>query len=146
MIKVKRMKNSEVLKVAGSEYKILIDGKSTDNKFAVIEMNIPPQSGPMPHKHIDILETFYLVEGELEFKYDTETKIIKPGELISIPFNGPVHRFKNISQKNAVLITTVYPSGLEEMFREIAKASTPQEAKLIGEKYGNVFYPESIFE
>ncbi|UJH91401.1 cupin domain-containing protein [Antarcticibacterium sp. 1MA-6-2] len=143
---IRHTKNSEseVLTVAGSEYRILVDGEQTGGNFAVIEMNIPPGSGPGLHSHKDIQETFYVAAGEVDFYSETGTTRALPGDFIDIPPGGAVHAFKNTSNEPAKLICTVMPTGLEEMFREVSKFGM-EKAKEIGERYGNKFYPADYF-
>lgn len=147
MEKIKYFSNSEseVLSVAGSKYRILVDGKQTGGNFAVIEMNVPPGSGPGLHSHSDMQETFYVVEGEIDFISEGGTTKAGPGDFINIPMGGAVHAFKNNSEQKAKLICTVMPAGLEEMFREVS-ISGMEKAKEIGERYGNNFYPIDYFD
>lgn len=147
MEKIKHISNleSEVLLLAGSKYKILVDGKQTDGSFAVIEMNIPPGSGPGLHSHENMQETFYVAEGEIDFFTADGTVKAGPGDFINIPKGGAVHAFRNNSHQQAKLICTVMPAGLEEMFREV-NIHGVEKAKEIGERYGNKFYPVDYFK
>jgi hypothetical protein len=47
----------------------------------------------------------------------------------------PTKAAKNISSQPAKLLCTVVPSGLEMMFKEVSKASGPDEIKAIVAKY-----------
>jgi quercetin dioxygenase-like cupin family protein len=67
----------ENLSVVGDSYRIIISGEQTNNKYAVIDMMIPPKGGPGPHAHKDIQEMFYVVEGEIEFKTESGKYIAK---------------------------------------------------------------------
>ena len=128
------------LSVAGSKYRILISGEQTAGNYAVIEMRVPPGSGPVPHEHKNVQETFYVAEGEVEFRTDSGKYHAQSGAFINIPLGGPVHAFKNISDKEVTLICTVIPAGFDSMFNEISIAPI-EDAIAIGEKYGNKFYP-----
>jgi quercetin dioxygenase-like cupin family protein len=130
----------ERVSVAGSEYRILIDGKQTNGSYAVIEMNVPPGSGPVPHSHKHMQETFFVVEGEIEFRTTDRTIQAGQGAFVRIPLGGVVHAFKNTSDQKVKLICTVMPAGLEDMFREVSIAG-PEKAKEIGQRYGSVYYP-----
>lgn len=147
MERIKHISSSEGenLSIAGSEYRILIDGKQTNGSFAVIEMNIPPGSGPGLHSHKDLQETFYVAEGKIDFRTADGIFTAGQGDFIDIPLGGAVHAFKNNSGQKAQLICTVLPAGLEEMFREVNIVGM-EKAKEIGERYGNTFYPVDYFD
>lgn len=135
----------QYLLVAGSNYRILISGEQTNGNYAVIEMRVPPGSGPIPHAHKDVQETFYLAEGEVEFRTEGSKYYAKKGAFINIPLGGAIHAFKNTSDKEATLICTVIPAGFDSMFREMSVAD-PEEVETIGERYGNRFYPTDFFD
>ncbi|SEW29197.1 Cupin domain-containing protein [Chitinophaga sp. YR573] len=133
------------LLVAGSKYRILISGEQTNGNYAVIEMRVPSGSGPIPHAHKDVQETFYVAEGEMEFRTEDGKYYAKKGAFINIPLGGAIHAFKNTSEIEATLICTVIPAGFDSMFKELSVAS-PEEVEAIGETYGNQFYPLNYFE
>ena len=136
--------DGERLSIAGGEYRIIIDGQQTNGSYAVIEMNIPPGSGPLPHSHPAIQETFFVLEGEIEFRTAAGTIQANQGAFVSIPFGGDIHAFKNTSDRKAKLICTVMPAGLEDMFREVSRTG-PEKAKEIAERFDIVIYPVDYF-
>lgn len=143
--------DGDILKVAGSDYRILLTGKQTQGSMAIIEMLVPPQSGPVPHEHKSFQENFYVLEGEVQVKTETQTYLASKGSLITIPINGPIHCFKNISNSDAKLLCIVAPAGLDELFREIAGLSVPaaemqDNMKRIAEKYGQKIYPPDYLD
>ena len=127
------------LQVAGGKYRILVSGEQTNGNYAVIEMRVPSGGGPIPHAHKDIQETFYVAEGEMEFRTEGGKYYAKKGAFINIPLGGAIHAFKNTSGMEAVLICTVIPAGFDSMFKEISVAA-PEEIKAIAERYGNQLY------
>ena len=135
----------EQLSIAGGKYRILISGEETENRFAVIEMLVPPGAGPAPHVHPDIHETFYVADGEVEFRTEAGKQLAGTGAYINIPFNGGVHAFKNISDTPARLVCTVTPAGLERLFREVSGLG-PQEARAISAKYVQKLYPPDYLD
>ena len=44
--------------LVGDTYTVTLSGKDTNGRFCVIDMHIPPNGGPAPHRH-DFEETFY---------------------------------------------------------------------------------------
>jgi len=148
------------LSILGGTYRIIIPGKTTDGEFAVIDMQIPPGSGPGPHAHASFHETFYVMDGEVEFKTEDGKSIARKGDVITIPKGGAIHSFKNVSQSMAHLLCTVVPAGLDEFFQEIG---TPVQAgdflpapqldenavkKLMAaaKKYGQTVYPPDYLD
>ena len=153
-------KEGENLSVVGDTYRILITGKETGGAFSTMEFHIPPNGGPGPHSHADFQESFYVVEGEVEVNSEVGSYTAKKGSFVTIPKGGIVHDFKNKTNQNAVLICTVVPAGLEEMFMEIGKPvaigeflppppmDDPEVLKKmvkIIEKYGQKVYPPDYF-
>lgn len=145
----------EKVRMAGGEYRIILSGKQTGGSHAVIEMCVPPGAGPNPHSHPDFEETFYVLEGEVEFKSESGgSYTAKENAFIRIPKGGTVHGFKNRSDKQARLLCTVIPAGLDDFFQEISAfmASDPAETEIkqtmvqLSEKYGQKAYPENYLD
>ena len=141
------------LLIAGGNYRIILSGNQTKGEYAVIEMTVPPGAGPNPHAHPDIEETFFVLEGEVSFKSDAGNYVAKTGSMIKIDKSGLVHSFKNLSDKPAKLLCTVFPAGLEDLFQELADfdPSLPLPEKMaamkaLADKYGNKMYPPDYFE
>ena len=146
----------ENLSVVGDTYRILISGKQTGGEFSIMEFHVPPNGGPGPHSHAHFYESFYVVEGEVEVNSEAGKFIAKKGSFVTILKGGIVHNFKNKTKKNAVLLCTVVPAGLEEFFKEIGKPvaigeilppppmNNPDAVKKIekiAEKYGQKVFP-----
>jgi len=133
------------LHIANGQYRTIISGNQTEGKYAIIEMNVPPGGGPGPHAHKDIEEVFYVSDGKVDFYTENGLHKAKAGDTIRIPLGGAVHAFKNVSDNDAMLICTVYPAGLDEMFAEI-NALDPSKVKVSGEKFGQQFFPDDYFD
>jgi len=144
---------------AGGSYRVLISGEQTNNEFAVIDMIVPPKSGPNPHAHAGIQESFYMVEGELTFRTETQHYIARKGAFIEIPLGGAIHNFKNETDHNAHVLCMVAPSGMEKMFLELGEPvaagelrpmtpPSPEQLiriKAVAEKYGQELFPPDYF-
>lgn len=159
-IKIINNKTGETLGIAGGNYRIIISGEETNGNYAVIEMLVPPNGGPPPHSHPETQEMFYVVQGQFEFKTETGKQIVDEGGFINIPFGGAIHCFKNSSAKVGRLLCTVFPSGLENYFKEIGQPTalgqfhpipehTPEREALIKQvdkKYGQQTYPRDFLD
>jgi len=145
---------------AGGSYRVLISGEQTNNEFAVIDMIVPPQSGPNPHAHAAIQESFYIIEGVLTFRTETQHYLAGKGAFIEIPLGGAIHNFKNETDNNAHVLCMVAPSGMEKMFLELGEPveageirpmtpPTPEalvRIKAVAEKYGQELFPPDYFD
>lgn len=110
---------SPVLHVVGDRLRCLLDGKATGGVFSMFEVRTPPGAGSPPHIHRREEETFYIIEGEMEFWIDGKTIKAGPGASVFGP-RDVAHCFKNVGSKAAHMIMVVSPAGLEEFFRECA--------------------------
>ncbi|MFZ0509988.1 MAG: cupin domain-containing protein [Candidatus Nitrosopolaris sp.] len=141
--------------VVGDTYHIVIGSEQTNGAYALIDMLIPPKGGPGPHSHANFQEAFYIIDGESKVITKEKTYTATKGSYLNIPFNGPVHKFTNKTDKTAHILCLTTPAGMEKMFEEIGKpvpAGTfllqPQmmqeeqkQFQSIAEKYGQKLYP-----
>lgn len=111
----------EQVGVMGDNYRIVVSGKDTDGQYAIVDMLVPPGGGPTPHSHPNIHETFFVMEGELLYKTEAGHVTVKAGGFVDVPKGGAIHCFKNVSDKNARVLCTVAPAGLEEFFKELGE-------------------------
>ena len=148
------------ISVVGDTYRIVVSGKESQGDYSIIDMLVPPGGGPPPHAHPSFHESFYVVDGEVEFKTEAGRHIAKKGDLINIPKGGAIHGFKNISNGIAHLLCTVVPAGLDDFFLEIGTPVNEGEflpplhpnqedlkkLQAIAEKYGQVLYPPDYLD
>jgi len=103
--------------VVGDTYTILLTGKDTAGRFCLIDMHVPPNGGPPPHRH-DFEETFTVLEGELQAIFRGTKRVVRAGETIHIPANAP-HQFHNASSQPVRMLCICSPSGQEDFFLEV---------------------------
>lgn len=103
--------------VVGNVYTILVSGRQSNGRYALIDMHVPPGGGPPLHRH-DFEEMFHVLEGAVEVTFREKVSTARAGETVSIPANAP-HAFKNVSSHPARLLCTVSPAGEEAFFLEI---------------------------
>ncbi len=146
----------KVLSIAGGSYRIIVSGDETNGEFAVIEMTVPPKAGPVPHSHTEIDESFFVLEGKVNFFTEEGNFKAEKGAFVNIPKGGLIHNFKNESNEPAILLCTVMPSGAEKMFEEVSEYFeknsniSPEERKVyfetISKKYNTTLYPPDYLE
>jgi quercetin dioxygenase-like cupin family protein len=106
--------------IVGDVYRFLAVGEDTDGKYATFEAIVPPGSGPPPHIHSREEESFLVLEGQITFQLGDDRFVAEAGTFLNMPI-GSLHCFKNESDKQAKLLISIAPAGLEEMFFEVGQ-------------------------
>ena len=101
----------------GDRYTFLVTGEESAGAYFAMEASVPPGGGPPPHVHSREDETFYLIEGQIEFLLGDKTVTAGPGDFVNVP-RGTVHCFHNIGTKSARMVLTFTPAGIERFFEE----------------------------
>ena len=104
--------------IPGGIITIKATGENTGGTYAMIEMLIPPQSGPPTHIHSREIESFYILEGSLSFWLSDRKFTGSAGFLVIAP-PGHTHAFKNEGDEPARVLLLITPAGLEEFFQEV---------------------------
>ena len=73
----------------GDIYTFLATTEETDGAYFVLEGMVPPGAGPPPHIHHDQVETFYVVEGQLEVMMGDEVRQAKAGDFLHVSCMSP---------------------------------------------------------
>jgi quercetin dioxygenase-like cupin family protein len=111
----------------GDHYTFLVTGEESGGAYFAMEALVPPGGGPSPHIHTREDETFYLLEGQVEFLLGEETISAGPGDFVNVP-RGTVHRFQNTGTETARLVLTFTPAGIEGWFEETLERA-PNEVR-----------------
>ncbi|WP_045046918.1 cupin domain-containing protein [Rouxiella chamberiensis] len=106
--------------VAGDIYTIKASGRETGGAYTVMEAIIPAQKGPPPHRHTREEESFFVLEGELEFFADGVRSVGGVGTWVTLP-RGSLHYFKNIGETPARMLIMAVPAGLDDYFIEVSQ-------------------------
>jgi len=114
----------------GDIYTLLATTAETGGDYIALEALEPPDGGPPLHIHHNQVETFYILEGEMEMTLGDQVYEAKAGDYVHVS-KGTPHRFLNRSQTTAKMIFTFVPAGdIEEFFRESFKETTDRHAPL----------------
>jgi len=108
------------ISMVGDTYTILLSGADTAGRYCLIDMAVPACGGPGPHRH-DFEEMFTLLEGEIEFTFRGEKRLVTAGMTVNIPANAP-HFFTNVSGKTSRMLCMCSPAGQDDFFLAIGKA------------------------
>jgi quercetin dioxygenase-like cupin family protein len=73
--------------------------------------------GPDPHSHDDHIDSFYVLDGDVEFRMGDETHRLGAGSFVAAPV-GIVHTFGNPGRDGARLLNMHAPStGFHDWLR-----------------------------
>jgi quercetin dioxygenase-like cupin family protein len=112
-----------MLWVVGELLTLKLVGSDTDGAFALIEEVTPPQGGPHPHMHTREDQTFYVLEGELEFVVGGRALLATAGSVVYGP-RGIPHAFRNVGTTPSRIAVYITPAGFEGMFEEFGEPVT----------------------
>lgn len=101
----------------GDWYRFLVTGAESGGAYFAMEAIVPPGGGPPPHIHHREDETFYVVEGTVDFLLGDATITAGAGDFVSVP-RGTPHCFHNAGSEPMRMIITFTPSGIEGFFEE----------------------------
>lgn len=120
--------NHEILQVgegrsfpfAGGTLTIKEDGSRTRGELSAVEIQLPAGAAPPPqHLHHRHEETWYVLEGELEFTVGSETARVGTGGWVLVPIGVP-HTFANPGAVPARFLSTMTPGFYLQYFEELA--------------------------
>lgn len=115
----------------GDRYRFLVTGAETGGAYFAMEALLPQGGGPPPHTHASEDETFYVVEGLVDFRLGEERVTAGPGDFVNVP-RGEIHNFHNSRAQTARLILTFTPAGIEGFFEETLERLHDPAAQLRG--------------
>jgi len=101
--------------------------EDTGGAYTITEDTFPPQVGPPPHIHHTQEETFYVLEGEMEFVTDGVTTRTAGGSLVRIP-RGVLRDYRNVGSELARVLVLYAPGGFEGFFEEVGELVTGHSA------------------
>ena len=114
----------------GDTYTLLATSEETHGDYIALEALVPPDGGPPLHVHHNQIETFYILEGEMEMTLGDQVYEAKAGDYVHVS-KGTPHRFLNRSRTTTKMVFTFVPAGdIEEFFRESFKETTDRNAPL----------------
>lgn len=116
---VRRPGEGKQVSLAGEPLVFLVTGQDTKHT-SMFEWTVPAGFSTGTHVHRVQEETFYVLEGECEWRVGDEVIHAKPGTYVFIPPGVP-HNIANSSDRPARMIMTVSPPGHEEYFEELVK-------------------------
>ncbi|HPG04395.1 MAG: cupin domain-containing protein [Methylobacteriaceae bacterium] len=105
--------------LAGQPLAFLVTGEDTSHT-SMFEWTVPPGFSTGLHVHRVQEETFYVLDGECEWRIGGRSIRAARGAYVFIPPGVP-HDIANVSDRPARMIMTVSPPGHEHYFEELAQ-------------------------
>jgi quercetin dioxygenase-like cupin family protein len=98
-------------------------GEHTGGTFFLAESTLERGfAGPPPHRHRELHDMFYVLEGTLTLQLGDRTVDAGPGTFACVP-PGVVHTFRNDSDGPVRLLNFNTPAGFENYMRDVAEAA-----------------------
>jgi mannose-6-phosphate isomerase-like protein (cupin superfamily) len=113
----------------------LATGKSTNGQFGLYRWDMGPEpSGPGPHFHRTMSESFFVLSGTMRIYDGTAWVDTRPGDFTFAP-EGGVHGFRNESGEPASMLILFAPGAPREAYFEglmeiAAMSEKPSAAEL----------------
>jgi quercetin dioxygenase-like cupin family protein len=114
-----------VVNVMGNELRLILSSIDTGGVMELVELNAVPGVGIPPHMHTREDEVFMLLEGQVEFYVNGQTRLLGPGATLLGARNVP-HGYQVVGDKPCRMYFTVTPAQLEPMFDQLAALSPPE--------------------
>jgi mannose-6-phosphate isomerase-like protein (cupin superfamily) len=115
----------EVRNKNGGTAEYLATGESTSGQFGLYRWNMSPaRSGPDPHFHRTISESFFVISGTIELFDGTSWIDGRAGDFLFVP-EGGIHGFRNVSGEDASMLILFAPGApREDYFETLARVSS----------------------
>ncbi|MET0424250.1 MAG: cupin domain-containing protein [Actinoplanes sp.] len=114
----------------GTRVSYLSSGASTGGLFGLYRWECGPDvTGPDPHFHRSLTESFYILTGTMSIYDGTRWIQAEPGDYVHVPAGG-IHGFKNRSGKPASMLLHFSPGAPREAYFEgLVRAAEMDEAE-----------------
>jgi mannose-6-phosphate isomerase-like protein (cupin superfamily) len=109
----------------GARFDLKVSGKDTDGAMSIYDTTRFEKKGPPLHRHHDVDEWFFVLEGEFKFRVGEEIFRLKAGDSLFGP-RGVPHAFVKTSEAPARLLLMHQPAGtMEEYFHTVIGLENP---------------------
>ncbi len=108
----------------GMKFTVLKNSAQTNGKSLDLQWELLPgcnMKDPLIHIHPNAIETYEILEGEMEFFIKDKWVAAKKGDKLSVPI-GVTHGFRNPSNKIVTVFNTHEPAlQMENYFEDVCK-------------------------
>jgi quercetin dioxygenase-like cupin family protein len=108
-------------------------GPDALGSLAVIDlMAAPGFPGPVRHRHAELTDSFYVLEGTVTVHLNGRDVELGPGSYALVP-PGNVHTFSNPGDAPARALNVLAPGGFEQYLKEVAALPGPPDPAAMAE-------------
>lgn len=108
----------------GMKFTVLKNSIDTNGKSLDLQWELLPgcnMNDPLVHTHPNAIETYEILEGEMEFFVKNKWLPAKKGDKLTVPM-GVTHTFRNPTDKIVLVYNTHQPAlMMEEYFEDVCK-------------------------
>jgi quercetin dioxygenase-like cupin family protein len=126
----------------GHTFSFLINAEQTDGAFTLIYCSFRKGGEPPAHFHTNEDETFYMLDGQIQFHVGDKRVIVQAGDVVYAPRNIP-HQF-NLITDTAKALLLITPSGIETFFREFGQPALSLDLPPIPEGHPPAVFFENM--
>ncbi len=102
----------------GGSVRYLVNKEETGSQFSLVEVTEPAGYKTPLHRHTDVDEAFFVIEGNLAAKIgDRGPQVFGPGSFVLIP-RGTVHAQGNLGKTPVKILVMTLPGGFERFFAD----------------------------
>jgi mannose-6-phosphate isomerase-like protein (cupin superfamily) len=106
---------------SGGRVDYLATGAQTGGAFGLYRWTFGPgQTGPEPHFHRTISESFFILSGTVQIHDGTDWRDTGPGDFAHVPPGG-VHGFRNVAGTGTSMLLMFSPGAPREEYFETLK-------------------------
>jgi len=117
----------ERVAVGPTEGVIKIGGSDALGSLAVLETTVGPGfHGPVLHRHGEMLDSFYVLDGTLNLRLDDDNVEAPAGSYAVAP-PGTAHTFSNAGDDPVRVLNVFAPGGFEQYLKELAAEGGPAD-------------------
>ncbi len=116
---LRREGEGRVIAVGSSTATVRLEPEETEGRLAIIEWNFPPNApAPGRHVHRSGTESFFVIEGEINFVLADGPVRGTPGTSLHVPAGVP-HTLSNIGDVPARLLEIFSPAALLRLIEDV---------------------------
>jgi mannose-6-phosphate isomerase-like protein (cupin superfamily) len=108
----------------GMKFTVLQDSADTGGKSLNLHWELLPKCNmkdPLVHTHPNAIETYEVLEGEMEFFIKDKWVTVRKGDQLTVP-KGVKHAFRNPTEKTVTVYNTHQPAlRMENYFEDVCK-------------------------
>ena len=141
-----RNEGKQIRIFGGVEFLVKVSSEESSGAFTLLDNINPAGTFLPPHVHAREDETFYVLEGEMEFHIDGQILRGGPGTTVFLPRAVP-HAFKVLSSTPARVLVLTIPGGFERCMEELSSLEDPSDMSKVFQvcaRYGIEFLPPPV--